>query len=325
MRLGSALESFGRLATGAEGAPRRPARADPEILGQDRRCLDYADVRARNAGPFNEHFVASLPYSIEEQCRMGSALLDHGLALAGRRGGHADFYFLGDGPGLTGRTVAECSAGRIRTLTCSPNSENRVEFDRRRADEAHFFHGSFLDVSPATLAERDGLAGFAGGFDLIFEDTTFQMYGKERREPILLARRNLRPGGIFLFLEKFAHEDSQEFLRRERQKDEGFKARFFDAEQIVQKRTRIVQGMDSQLVTLEEMGAVLSQLFSHAVVIWNSGNFHTIAASDSPDALNELVGRLVPPAIPATFQYVELPLALTGVWQETPRFRAHAH
>jgi hypothetical protein len=218
------------------------------------------------------------------------------------------------------RTLTDMSGGKIRTLNCSPNIENQSTFNENRPDGSYFFHGPFYEVEPSALSSR-GINDFSSGFDVIIEDTTFQMYGIERIEPLLLAKRNLKPGGVFALLEKFAHDDPAEFARREVQKDQEFKSRFFTADQISHKHTSIVAEMDCQLVTLTEMRDALASVFSYGLVTWNSGNFYMILAGDDPDAILNLCGLLVRPAIPDSYVNHRLPFPLFGSFPSIPTFR----
>lgn len=311
-RITSMLGEFADLATGRKGRPDYPIALDPSLLGEDTAALRFSEVRDRHAGVFNQHFITSLPYVLEEQCRFGAAVLDYADWLQQTDQRPLDYYALGDAAGVMGRALAECGNGRIRSLTCSPNAENEQVFDKgRTSHDAHFFLGPFFDVCPQSLKQRN-MEKFSSGFDLIFEDTTFQMYGRCRRIPIALAMRNLRHDGIFVMLEKFSHPDPDEFLRREQQKDEDFKSRFYSTEKIEQKKKTIVHGMDQQLVTLDQYRSIASDLFEHAAIIWNTGNFYTIAASNSRERLAHFISRLIPPAIPKVFCYMDLPQAFIG-------------
>ena len=311
-RLTHMLGEFSDLATGRKGAPDFPIILDPELLRHDGLSLEYAKVRERHAGTFNQHFIASLPYVLEEQCRFGAALLRYGRRIGETQQRPLDVYTLGDASGVTARSLTDISQGKIRTLTCSPNQENEAAFHQGRpVGCAHFFLGPFFEVSATSLSER-GIEDFRDGFDFIIEDTTFQMYGKSRLAPIQIAAQNLRSDGIFVLLEKFWLPDVEEFARRERQKDDEFKARFFSHEKIEEKRQTIVHNMDRQLVTLAELTDAIGQIFSTAVIIWNSGNFYTIAASNDAGNLLDFVNCLTPSATPPEFQYAELPQVLLG-------------
>lgn len=311
-RITSMLGSFSDLVTGRKGRPDYPITLDETLLGHDMAALRFADIRARHAGVFNQHFVTSLPYVLEEQCRFGAAVLDYAEWLHEQERRPLDYYGLGDASGVMGRALAEAGAGKIRSLTCSPNIENEdVFYTGRTSAQANFFLGPFFEVTPQSLVER-GMSHLSAGFDIIFEDTSFQMYSRERRIPIALAARNLRSDGIFVMLEKFAQFEEQEFIRRERQKDDQFKVRFYSEEDINEKRLSILNRMDSQLVTLEEYENELSGLFSHAVAVWNSGNFYAVAASNTVERLTKFVSQLTRPAIPDAFRYLELPKVILG-------------
>lgn len=320
-RITSLLSEFSDLATGRKGAPDYPIAFDPSLLGHDALSLQFAEVRDRHAGVFNQHFVTSLPYVLEEQCRLGAAMVRYGEHLSAQANRPLDVYTLGDASGVTARSLAEFGEGRIRTLTCSPNAENEAAFMAGRPNgHAHFFLGPFFEVTADSLAQR-GISDFQNGFDIVIEDTTFQMYGRSRLVPIQLAARNLRDDGIFIMLEKFNQTDHSEFLRRERQKDDDFKALFYSQEKIEQKRQTIVNNMDNQLVTLEEFTATLKRLFSSAVVFWNTGNFYTIAASNDAENLQRFVAGLIPAPIPDAFRYIDLPHVLFGEPGFAPTFR----
>jgi len=311
-RLTGMYEEFGRLAAGTSGRPIKTVTLDASLLRSDAPSLEYAKIRQRHACTFNQHFVASLPYVLEEQCRLGAGLLKYGQFVTENENRPMALYTLGDGSGVTSRTLAEMSQGNIHTLSCSPNPENKAAFQALNVSpNAHFYLGPFFDVTKTSLAEL-GLEEFVGGFDVIVEDTTFQMYGKERLEPLLLAKDNLKSDGIFILIEKLMNEDSAIFVDREVAKDSEFKARYFDATDIVKKQTMILSTLDQQLVTLTELAKTLKELFKFAVVTWNSGNFYTVAASNSLENLQQLVGSLIPAAITPEFCHIELPLVLVG-------------
>ena len=138
------------------------------------------------------------------------------------------------------------------------------------------------------------------------------MYGNSRQIPIYLANRNLKIDGLFVFFEKFLHSDVQEFFKREKQKDEEFKNRYFSKDQIEEKKISIIKTMDKNLVTIEEMTKTLSSFFSYAAITWNSGNFSTIVASNNLTHLNKFINLMTPPAIPSKFSNIDSPKILLG-------------
>ncbi|HUN09100.1 MAG TPA: hypothetical protein PLQ56_21025 [Aggregatilineales bacterium] len=312
---------FGALASGVSGQPLKPVQLDPALLKHDAEALAFAAAHRERAGIFNAHFLASIPYILEEQCRFGAALWRYGVELARLYGRPANVYTLGDAAGVTARALTQVANGAIRTLTCSPTKENRDQFFACGAPEgAAFFLGPFFEVTPTTLLEA-GIIGFEQKFDVLVEDTTFQMYGPERYEPIALARRNLRDDGIFVLLEKIRHEEHQEYLRRERQKDEDFKSRYFDLTQIVEKRSMILDTMQKMEASLGELTDALQRHFSAALITWNSGNFYTFAASNNLGNLTSFVHNMLPSAIPKEFCYETLPKTLFGIEGGNVEFR----
>jgi hypothetical protein len=320
-RLTALFDTFACLAIGTSGRPIHPVTADYSLLGEDALALAFLDVHRKCAGPFNAHFTASIPHILEEQGRLGAAIWTYGSALSFRKRRPARIYTLGDASGVTARALTHISGGVIHTLTCSPNHENRGQFYSMGAPTgAHFYLGPFFDVTPTSLRNAK-LDAFADGFDVIIEDTTFQMYASERAEPITLACRNLREDGVFVMIEKVRHIDTEEYFRRERQKDGQFKSRYFDTSQISAKRQTVLACMQEQEATLLELESALRLQFSTAVITWNSGNFYTIVASNNSDNLVTFVNSMIAPAIPRQFLYEDLPRQLFGNLSEQFIFR----
>jgi hypothetical protein len=161
-------------------------------------------------------------------------------------------------------------------------------------------------VTPAELAQR-GMPQFRDGFDMVIEETTFQMYHKNRADQIGLVGRNLKPGGILLMVEKMDQDSPEVFAAREQQKDEDFKPLYFDTAQILQKRVSIVSKMNNMLATMDELRDAAKQHFSAAVVTFNAGNFYNIAASDDPANLASFIGNMIAPAVPPEYVYGDVP------------------
>jgi SAM-dependent methyltransferase len=311
-RLTSLAPRFAELASGSSGQPHSRVQVDLALLGDDADARAFASSHRASAGTFNAHFIGSVPFVLEEQCRFGAALWRYGTRLQRTRGRPANVYTLGDAAGVTARALTRLANGAVQTLTCSPTSQNQVEFFARGApDGAAFFLGPFFEVTPSSLRES-GIFGFEDQFDVLVEDTTFQMYGRERYEPIALAARNLREDGVFVLIEKVRHHEEEEYARRERQKDYAFKTRYFSEVQIAEKRSTILGQMQQMEASLEEITSALTRLFTAAVITWNSGNFYTIAASRDLDHLATIVGDMIPPAIPQEYCYEALPRQLFG-------------
>jgi hypothetical protein len=109
-RLNQLMLDFSDLATGEKGAPHTLVKLNPSLLN-DHKCLNFSETRSKYAGVFNEHFVASIPYILEEQCRFGAAVADYAEFIQKMYGRHCNIYTLGDGPGVMARSLSAYSGG----------------------------------------------------------------------------------------------------------------------------------------------------------------------------------------------------------------------
>jgi hypothetical protein len=320
-RLNEMFEFFSATAAGSSGAPAIPPVVDVRLMQHDARLLKFAEKHRTLWGHFDPHFFSSIPYVLEEEVRRGDALLEYGKSKQ-RSHSPVGYYVLGGAEGTLARTLGCMARGAILTLSCSPNQENEASFLRHgRPQFSSFFHGPFHRLTSAFLTNDTILKPLHGKFDIILEDTTFQMYSPNRSAQIGFVKQYLKEDGIFLFVEKFRHHDSAEYVRRELQKDYGYKARYFSADEIAQKNKVILERMNLNEVTIEAMAAALGEHFDHACVTWNSGNFYAIAASNDAENLTDLVGRMCEPCIPHEYSYQKLPSALPGFSIDLPSFR----
>jgi tRNA (cmo5U34)-methyltransferase len=309
-RLTSFFDFFEQTARGSANQPDLDIPlANVELLGFDVGCLTFWDTHRRLWGNFDSHYFASIPYRLEEECRLGSTIFDFGLRTWARAGRSTTVYTLGAGAGTLSRTLAKLGDGRFKTLTCSPTPANRISFlSHRPGPDAHFYLGAFFELDDERYATDENLAPFRDGFDVLLEDTTFQMYGPNRVEQLAVIAPRIRPDGLLIQVQKVNQQDSEEYARRERQKDDVFKARFFSAAQIAGKRRDVLDTMDDQQVDLEASIAALAEYFAYTVVTWNSGNFYTIVSSGSLSVLRSFVMSMISPAIPEEYCCEHLPL-----------------
>lgn len=202
------------------------------------------------------------------------------------------------------RTLSELSGGLIRTLSCSPDAENYKCFMAYgEPPHADFFLGPFHRLTKDFLGTSRRLAKFASGFDVILEDTTFQMYSPNRSKQIEFVAQHLKEGGILLLVEKFRATDECDYKLREYQKDFGFKTRYFPADEIERKANLVLKTMFNNEVTLADMSQAVSAHFKHCAMTWNSGNFYGLAASNSEENLNLYLSHMAEPAIPHEYVY----------------------
>jgi hypothetical protein len=296
----------------ARGTANRPEigipQADVKLLGFDVDCMTFWDTHRRLWGHFDYHYFASIPYRLEEECRLGSAILTFGSMAWARTGRPATVYTLGAGAGTLSRTLAKLGDGRFKTLCCSPTPANRLSFlSHRPGPDAHFHLGPFFELDEDRYNTDENLAPFKDGYDVLLEDTTFQMYGPNRAEQLEVIAPRIRDDGLLIQIQKINHTDVQEYARREQMKDDVFKARFFSAAQIAGKRRDVLNTMDNQQVELEASIAALAKYFDFTVATWNSGNFYTIISSNALPVLRSFVLSMISPAIPADYCCEDLP------------------
>ncbi|MER9745618.1 MULTISPECIES: class I SAM-dependent methyltransferase [unclassified Mesorhizobium] len=321
-RLNEMAEFFSATAAGRSGVPTKMPRIDPRLFHGDVALARFNNVHRQIWGRFGPHYYSSIPYRLEEDIRLGDAFLRYGC-ITGSDDKPARFYILGLAEGILARSVAKLGNGKIQTLSCSPTRENEESFFLHgRPAHATFFLGPFHHLTRSRMAATPGLGHFLGGFDIIMEDTTFQMYSPNRTAQIGFVKRHLKDDGVFLFLEKFKQADTQEYLRRELQKDHGYKARFFNPDDIKRKNEVILKQMNLNETTLDNMSAALAAYFKYGCVTWNSGNFYTLAASNSADNLRCLISAMAPPCIPNEYVYIEAPAPLTGLAFDLSPFRS---
>jgi SAM-dependent methyltransferase len=295
-------EQFDDLAAGRRQVPRQPVRTELLHEVADHRRMAYHNLLTSKMGPLFAHFLASVPYILEELCRVGVAI----EALSrwrSERANHASAFFEADAfDGSNGRALGRYSDFKIATLTNSPNPANKEFFDRFvEAGQAAFFQGTFLELDRSVLSSRAEYSKFSAGFDYIYETAALQFYGTDRDWHVEHLANLLRPEGLAIFMHKLSHFDQAEFRERERRKDETFKTKYFTAEEIAWKREQMLDQMHTGLIPLQETIAVMKRHFRHVGLIWNSGNFHEILASNDRAMFDRFLSIIGEPIIPAEF------------------------
>lgn len=311
-RLNAFASFFERTASGIDGAPHIGA-PEPEVdlLAHDLDAMVFWDTHRRLWGHFDSHYFASIPYRLEEECRLATAILSFGLETWARMGRAATIYTLGAGAGTLARALAKLGDGRIETINCSPTNGNRVcFFANRGSDHASFYHGPFFELDDQRYAADHTLQPFRDGYDILLEDTTFQMYGRDRKNQIGFIAQRVRHNGILVQVQKLLQSDPDAYREREHQKDSVFKTRFFAPDQIIEKKRGVLDLMFDFQVDLETSRSALKSFFRYSVVTWNSGNFYTIVSSNSKQSISTLVTSMTNPAVPKEFCYEQLPFIL---------------
>jgi SAM-dependent methyltransferase len=300
-RMTSLCAYFERIAAGEILRPSHRVIANDGFLARSEQHISYHETLQRACGTFLQHGCASIPFLMEEIVRVGIALHRYAHHRTPENS-IFNYYESSSADGTVARTLAEYSAGKILTLTDSPNEANEREFKKlNRTPYAEFHRGCFADITPEFLDAK--FPQFRDGFDLIWENTTFQMYGNRRDEQIAYIKRVLKSTGVMLFLEKMQHASAPEYRRREEIKDSLFKARYFDRPAIVAKKEAILEVMESGQCGLEEFLTAVNEHFRHVALIWNSSNFYHIAASNDEISFGCFLECLGDPFVPAEFSH----------------------
>lgn len=304
----SLLRVFEGIASGQRMMPSVAVKADPKVLGRSTEYERVNHLLKRNEGRFYPHACASIPFILEEKLRLIMAFSRFFSASIEHKAYR--FWETSSADGTLGRTLAEYCNGRVYTLSDSPNSSNMQDFERLKRHNFSFFHlGPFVDITPGFL--HLNYPQFVDGFDVIWENTTFQMYGPDRVRQIAYIKRVLKPQGLVVFQEKMNHEVRSTYELQERLKNEVFKPRYFTEEQISEKNNGILMEMERGQTTLREFISAAQQHFRFLVLTWNCGNFYQIVASNDFDSVQRFVSGLDEPFVPKLFQ-VEKPRVLCG-------------
>lgn len=287
-------DHFHRLATGATQVPAQSLTSHLRHAIADADVVAYHDRLVADAGPLFLHFLASVPYILEEMARIGVTLTRLSQARQTAEPRSFNFFEIDAFDGSNGRALAAHSQGLINTFTSSPNKANQTHFDRH-ADPARslFYPQSFLTLQPRLFA-AEPYGRFKEGFDYVYETAAFQFYTRDRKAQVHHIKPLLKPGALVFFLEKLNHEDVGQYLERERVKDEGFKTRYFTQEEIDWKRQQMLEQMQNGQVLMHELVEALSSHFKYVYLLWNSTNFYEFVATDDGARLEQFIGLLGP-------------------------------
>lgn len=301
-RLTTLFGNFSKIASGEVGFPKKkfPIPND-EYIKSDQRLANFFACHKKMWGRFDPHFFASIPCMLEEECRIGASLLSYGLRYTSSV---MNVYTIGTAEATMARTLGVLGNGRVRTLSCSPNIENRESFFSHGTPIHSFFHlGGFFEIDEKYI---ENSPQFVGGFDVVIEDTTFQMYGPNRKEQIGYVSRVLKDDGILMLIEKMRDDDMGAYQQKERIKDR-FKAQHFTDDQIEDKR-EILTVMEKNQVTLNDTICSMLSIFKYTMVFWNSCNFYGVAGSNSKSSLMRFIASMPPPYCPAEYCHMQLPV-----------------
>jgi hypothetical protein len=300
-RLTTLFDKFADIASGNDGYPYKRIPQPNQCYIDSNKELSRFYIQHKNLwGKFDPHFFASIPYILEAECNLGNAILKYQSVC-----NKSDFtlYTIGTAEATMARTIGKLAIGKIKTLSCSPNIENKTSFYSHGIPSDSYFHlGGFHEITNHSLRTSEF---FKNGFDIIIEDTTFQMYSKNRKKQINHVFNVLKNNGIFVIIEKMMHKNKNKYQEMEARKD-MFKKQFFLDDQI-KKKYEILDIMEQYQVTLEEAIEALKAQFSNVSIFWNSGNFYSLAASNSEKNLTTFINSMSPIFCPQEYRQILLP------------------
>lgn len=285
--------SLSKIASGEKGKPSKNFEPDLSVLKENSDKLTFADTHFKLRGTFDEHYWASIPYIFEQECRLGAGLIEYAHQFRSKK--HPLLlWHIGAAEGTLIRSLSQLGDGVIVSMADTGSEANRTSFLMHGTPRfAHLFVGHHTDITKTTLQKFD--PRFCNGFDVIIEDTCFQMLGNNRVQQINHVADFLSPDGILILTEKC---NTSDYTHWEYVKDANHKRRFFNETHIQEKRDDIVDEMRTNQVSIDQLIQIASRRFKLVRVFWNSCNFYSVACSNSIDhikAFLESIGESVTP------------------------------
>lgn len=298
------IRYFEGVAAGIIDAPKTNVTPDFLLFKEDCSTTEFAKCHYDLKGVFDKHYWASIPYALEQECRLGAGLLRFALKYK-----PLTLWCMNMAEATLSRSLSKLGRGRVVSLANTTNAINEHSF-YAHGNPAH----AYLKIlSDNTIIEQlDNITPniFINGFDVIIEDTSFQMKSSDRSSQIYNAKKALRRNGILIMTEKFLGDD---YLYWENKKDVCFKTRFFSKSEIENKQIQVLEKMVNNQVSILDIKQAASKLFSYGVIFWNSGNFYSIAVCDDESVLSEFISTMIPPCIPQEFTRGDELLLLFGL------------
>lgn len=300
-RLNELYEHFEQISNGSNQVPDRLPKTNETYLSKSIDYLRHEKIFRKNLCIFLKHGISSIPYLAEEFLRVDKALFEFAKCKGATNEKPLTYWETSSADGTRARTLAEYANGLIVTLTDSPNLGNKEEFEKSPSHPFSFFHyGAFIDICPDYLMFQKYHPAFRQGFDVIWENTTFQMYGNNRVEQIEYISQSLKQDGLLILFEKLNADNYSKYNMMENIKDE-FKAHYFKVEQIIKKKENILDTMEKGQVTKAQLIDAASKFYRYGALIWNSANFYEIVVSNSKENIEIFLKFLPKPYVPKKY------------------------
>ena len=315
-RLTSLQKNFFSLtARGEKNIPRLGWHdGSEELMFNNKNAINFLRSYRNYMGLFERHFASSVPYILENECRIGESI----CKLNSVHPFNQYSLHLGSSEGPLAKTLAKYSDGRIQTIAHSDSPEHKIGFDLTpQAQGCHFLGIPSVDLSLNELKKQFGSQ--FDGFDYIFEHQLFHFYSPDRKSQVKYFANLLRDkgSGAMFFTEKMNCRSREDYLNRERVKDWKFKSRYFSVDQIISKQDDVCSEMIGNQVSLPEMIEAIKCTFAHVAVIWNSGNFYQFVASNNEQLMADILEIIPPSFIPDEFVHENLPIVYSSSTMRT--------
>lgn len=302
-RLTVLFSHFSDIASGVSGSPKKTPKINSNYINDNLDIKLFYEKHKTIWGKFDHHYYSSIPYILEAECRLGVAILNYRLS---KNNTPFKINTLGTAEATFARTLGLMGNGGIKTLSNSPNIQNKNNFYSYGKPKNSFFYlGGCFDIDKKYLKNT---RYFKTGFDLIFEDTAFQMYSKKRTDQISYVSNNLKNNGLLVLLEKLNHRDSYMYDKMELLKD-NLKKEYFSEEQIKYKYN-IIDVMKKNQITLEETSLALKKSFKFVALYWNSCNFYGFLASNSESNISTFLSGMPPAFVNDNCRVIDFPIFL---------------
>ena len=275
---------FGKPSISSDYNPVVPSVAN-QLNTPDSELYNYHVEYDKHRGDFDQHIALSIPGYRDFQYQIGNAIVntfDDGTMLD-----------IGASEGTQAKTITSLSDGKIETISLDPNKSMQRSFNKTSKVSGATFDLSAFGMTASTEGDIawDDIPYFdpkGQKFDIVQESMVFQFIDNNRDVHIKRVAELTKDDGIAIFQEKLHNPD---WDRNEKLKNE-YKSKSFAKEDMDAKATEVLEGMNKNMVSVDEIERQLKKNFKYVEKIWDSGNFKGYAASNNESVLAEFVSNM---------------------------------
>lgn len=288
---------FSDVSAGKRGTQNTGKKYTPVIPLSDK-AKDFAAVRQKYRGNFDNHIATSIPGFEEVQSIVGKSIVDSYPE-------GATMLDIGASEGALIKAITESSGGKILTTGLDPNVQMASHFDKNPVEGSKYLveaYGSKSDEGKSAWTEDDGTEikyydPKGQTFDIIHEAMVFQFISNARNAQVQRMKQLLKPDGVIILEEKLANRG--DVYRINEEKKDRYKSQYYTPEEMEKKRQEVLQaggdkveGMTQLQVSAWELEEALAKNFQHVAQFWDSGNFKGYVASNNREALDRLLSNI---------------------------------